>query len=210
MAIFRSYVDDLLDLVPTILRRRQDNVIRLAHWAGLQVLDLAAKALEEYIDSWPIDTASTWVLDDHWLPYHNLQRNGQDNVTVRRYIHAKRLLNKSWGAADQILEILAILLPGTATSFAYFAPKSWTVTIIGGDEAEVAGALRFLEKKPSPGGGGFSVAGDNGAAVVAFKTVFAYKSIHGVPPVAVTEVGWYGSIHGVVATASGFAHVGAI
>lgn len=189
--------------MPTLLRRKPDNIINLTIKVYCQAMDAVAEALEEYIDSWPIDTAPTWVLDQHWLPYHGLQRNGMVDADVRKYIHAKRLLNKSWGSGDQALEIFDLLLGGGATlSFSYFPPKSWVVNIIGVPLADAALAMTFMEKKPSPEGGGFSVCGDNGVAVAAEKIVFTYSSIYG----AVTVPGFFGSIHGVAADEAGYAH----
>jgi hypothetical protein len=192
MAIFRKYLEDLWPKVPTLLRKKPDNIINLSVKVYCQAMDAVAEALEEYIDAWPIDTAPTWVLDDHWLPYHGLQRNGLDDTTVRLYIHAKRLLNKSWGAGDQALEILAMLLPGGSFTFSYFPPKAWVINIGGVDLATAAAAVKFMTKKPSPEGGGFSVCGDNGVAVSHDNRTLNYESIHG----AVTVTGWYGSVYG--------------
>lgn len=204
MAIFRRYVEDLLPLVPTVLRKTATNVINLAHKVQFEAMDAIAEALEEYIAGWPIDTAPRWILDEHWLPYHNLQRNGLDDAGVRRFIHAKRLLNKSWGAGDQILEIFTVLLPGAGLVFSYFAPKAWTVTITGVTMAEAAQALAFVEKKPSPQGGGFSAAGDNGMAIVQDKEVMSFSSVYG----AVDVTGWFSSVYGPSgADEAGWAHV---
>lgn len=204
MAIFRRYVEDLLPLVPTVLRKTATNIINLAHKVQFEAMDAIAEALEEYIDGWPIDTAPRWILDEHWLPYHNLQRNGLDDAGVRRFIHAKRLLNKSWGAGDQILDIFAVLLPLATTTFDYFAPKAWVVTLTGVTMAEAAEALAFVEKKPSPVGGGFSVAGDNGQAIVMDKKALNYKSVYG----AVDVTGWYSSVYGASGSdEAGHAHV---
>ena len=207
MPIFRRYVEDLLPLVPTVLRRKADNVMNLTHRVKFEMMDAIAQALQEYIDAWPIDTAPGWILDRHWLPYHNLQRNGMTDEQARQVIHAKRLLNRSWGSGDQALEILGVLLPTAALKFNYFAPKSWKVTITGVPLADTVMALNFMEKKPSPQGGGFSVAGDNGTAIVSDTNVLSYKSVYG----AVSITGWYKSVYGSPGSAvAGHAHVGLI
>lgn len=193
MPIFRRYLEDLWPKVPTLLRRKSDNIVNLTIKVYCEAMDAVAEALEGYIDAWPIGTAPTWVLDEHWLPYHGMQRNGMSDPDVRTYIHAKRLLNKSWGAGDQALEIFAMLLPVKATlKFSYFAPKSWVVNIGVVDMAAAGPAIKFMTKKPSPEAGGFSVAGDNGVAVTVDEHALNYSSIHG----AVTVTGFYGSIYG--------------
>ena len=65
-------------------------------------------------------------------------------------------------------------------------------------------ALKFMTKGPSPEGGGFSAAGDNGTAVIADKIVFSFNSVYGVAP---PSIGWYSSFHGAVADTAGWAHV---
>jgi hypothetical protein len=204
MAIFRKYVEDLWPLVPTVLRRFQKNIINLTHGQMLAAQDVIAEALEDFIDTrWPIPTASTWILDDHWGPYHGLQRNGTTDAGFRLYIRAKRLLNRSWGSADQALQIFRVLLPTADLSFSYFAPKAWVVNITNVDMADAQLAINFMRKNPSPQGGGFSVAGDNGLAVVVDGEAFNYSSIHG----AVTVSGFFGSIHGVGGgVQAGYAH----
>ena len=163
MTIFRRYVEDLWPKVPTVLRRFSKNIINLAVGQMYAAQDVIAEALQSYIEtSWPIDTASPWVLDEHWGPYHNIQRNGTTDPVFRRYIHAKRYLNRSWGSGDQALTIFGVLLPTAALTFSYFAPKSWVVNITGVDMAAATLATNFMRKNPSPQGGGFSVAGDNG------------------------------------------------
>lgn len=205
MAIFRRYVEDLLPFVPTIWRRKADNLINVGFLAFNQAMDAVAEALTEYIDAWPIDTAPGWLLDSHWGPYHNILRNGLSDADFRIYIHAKRLLNKSWGAGDQALEIFHLLLPTADLSFSYSPPKAWTINITGVDMATAAPAVLFMTKGPSPIGGGFSAAGDNGTAVVADAVVFSYNSIYDVVP---PSVGWYSSIYGDPGSATaGWAHV---
>lgn len=205
MTIFRKYVEDLLPRVPTVLRRFSKNIINLAIGQMYAAQDVIAAALEEYITtSYPIDTASTWVLDEHWLPYHDLQRNGTSNADARLYIHAKRLLNRSWGSANQALEIFGVLLPTATLTFSYFAPKAWVVNITGVDIAAATLATNFMRKNPSPQGGGFSVCGDNGTAIIVDPVCFNYSSVHGV----VVVTGFFGSVYGAGGGAqAGYAHV---
>ena len=207
MGIFRRYVEDLQPLVPTVWRRVADNLYNISFLVMNQGMDAVAQALHEYIEAWPIDTAPGWVLDTHWGPYHNLQRNGLSDADYRVFIHAKRLLNKSWGAGDQALEIFHLLLPTAFLSFTYAAPKSWTINILGVDMAQAAPAIAFMEKGPSPEGGGFSAAGDNGNAVISDGKVFSFNSVHGVAP---PSIGWYSSVHGAVGDTAGWAHVAKI
>lgn len=204
MPIFRRYVDVLLPKVPTVLRRMQTNIINLTHRVQFEAMDALASALEQYIDAWPIDTAPGWLLDEHWLPYHNLQRNGLTDAQARQFIHAKRLLNKSWGSGDQALEILQVLLPTATFKFDYFAPKAWKVTITGMKMEDAKQALTFMEKRPSPAGGGFSAAGDNGTAIIMDENVMSFASIYG----NVVRTGWFGSIYGNPGSdTAGYAHV---
>ena len=209
MTIFTRYVEDLANLVPVVLRRKADNVLNLLINLGYEALDAQGEALEEMADtSWPLTTASGWVLDEHWGPYHDLQRNGQTDADFRTYIRAKRLLNRSWGSADQALTIFALLLPTADLSFTPWYPKAWTIGITGVDMATAAPAVLFMTKKPSPQGGGFSVCGDNGQAVISDPVVFTYNSIYGVNP---PSVGWYSSIYGASGGAeAGWAHVAGI
>ena len=208
MPIFRRYAEDLLPLVPTVLRKFPENIINLLVHVQMEALDAVAEALEDYSDAWPSDSAPAWLLDEHWLPYHNLQRNGMTDAQARRHIHAKRLLNKSWGAAVQVLDIITTLLPAASPHFTYYPPKAWVVTILGATMAEAQEALTFLEKKPSPQGGGFSVAGDNGTAVVQDDLVLSYASVY---PGPVKITGWYTSVYGDPGSdVAGHAHVAAI
>ena len=208
MAIFRRFFEDVFPMVPTLLRRTAGNLINVTYETMFKGMDAVAQALEEYVDAWPIDTAPGWVLDTHWGPYHNLQRNGMTDADYRLYIHAKRLLNKSWGAGPQALGIFALLLPAAGLTFSYFAPKSWVVNITGVDMATAAPAILFMTKRPSPEGGGFSVAGDNGVAVISDAVVFTFNSIYNVVP---PSVGWYSSVHGASGGAeAGWAHAAMI
>jgi len=204
MSIFRSYVEDLIPLLPTVLRKKADNILRLTLQVYYEAQDAVAEALEEYIDAWPIDTAAGWVLDQHWLPYHGLQRNGSTDAEARVYIHAKRILNKSWGSGEQALQLFRMLLPQKASlSFSYFPPKSWVVNITDVTMAEAAPAVAFMTKNPSPAGGGFSVCGDNGVAVIQDLEAFNYSSVYGV----VSVTGFFGSVYGVGGGAqAGYAH----
>lgn len=211
MPIFRRFVDDLLPLVPTVLRRKATNILNLAHRAAFEAQDAIAQALQEYVDAWDIDNAPGWLLDQHWLPYHNLQRNGLSDADCRVFIHAKRLLNKSWGSGDQALEIFQMLLPTATLTFSYAPPKTWVVNITGVDMADTLLALAFMEKKPSPIGGGFSVAGDNGVAVVVDKNAFNYSSVYGVIGVDYVVTGFYSSVYGPSGgLEAGWAHVAKI
>ena len=211
MPIFRRFVEDLLPLVPTIWRRKADNLFNITFNVFDQAMDSVAEALSEYIEAWPIDTAPGWLLDSHWGPYHNLQRNGLSDADCRVFIHAKRLLNKSWGSGDQALEIFQMLLPTATLTFSYAPPKSWVVNITGVDMADTLLALAFMEKKPSPIGGGFSVAGDNGVAVVVDKNAFNYSSVYGVIGVDYVVTGFFSSVYGPSGgLEAGWAHVAKI
>ncbi len=218
MPIFRSFVETLASKVPTLLRRMPQvqideetstskNIINLLVVLTYQILDASGEALEEFSStSWPLDTASGWVLDRHWGPYHDLQRNGLSDADYRLYIHAKRLLNRSWGAADQALGIFRLLLPTSTLSFVPYYPKAWVINITGVDMATAALAVKFMTKRPSPLGGGFSVCGDNGFAVITDKKVFSYSSVYGTPGVDYDVSGWFGSVYGAVTDAAGYAH----
>lgn len=224
MSIFQSFVDDLSPLVPIILRRlapvvvdadgttSSKNILNLAVVLGDQVYDAGGQALAEMMDtSWPLATASGWVLDQHWGPYHDVQRNGADDDDFRIFIRAKRLLNRSWGAADQALQIFNLLLPKADLAWTAYYPKAWTITITGVTMAEAAQAVAFMTKKPSPLGGGFSVCGDNGAAIIVDTAVFSYSSVYAPPGPDYTVTGWFGSVYGAGGGAqAGYAHVAAI
>lgn len=211
MTIFRRYVEDLLPKVPTVLRRKATNIINLSIRAMCEVEDAIAEALQDYVDNWTIDNAPGWLLDQHWGPYHNIQRNGLSDADFRVFIHAKRLLNKSWGTADQALEIFGVLLPTADLSFTYFPPKAWVVNITGVSMADAAMAIAFMTKKPSPNGGGFSVAGDNGMANIVDPEALNYGSVYGTVGVDYLVTGWYGSVYGPGGgVQAGHAHVAAI
>lgn len=226
MPIFRRFVEDLSGIVQSVYRRMalvvvgdgpdapvtSKNIMNLLQVVGWQAMDANADALEEYSStSWPLATASGWVLDQHWGPYHDLERNGMTDADYRLYIHAKRRLNKSWGSADQALDIFGLLLPTATLTFTPFYPKAWVVTITSVDMATSAPAVKFMTKKPSPQGGGFSVAGDNGLAVIVDPVALNYSSVYGVIGVDYVVTGWYGSVYGVGGGAqAGHAHVAGI
>lgn len=225
MPIFRRYLEDLAGLVPALLRKMplvvvdetdgtttSKNILNLAQVLPLQFLDTCAEALAEYIETdWPLATAVGWVLDQHWGPYHNLQRNGMTDADYRLYIRAKRLLNRSWGSADQALTIFRLLLPTSTLSFTPSYPKAWTINITGVDMATALPAIKFMEKKPSPQGGGFSVCGDNGTAVIVDPDCFNYSSVYGVMGVDYLVTGWFSSVYGAGGgVQAGYAHVGMI
>jgi hypothetical protein len=221
MPIFRQFVERLSPLVPSIWRRRapvaiddmgtttSSNILNLAIVVGYQMLDALGEALVEQSEvTWPLATASGFVLDNHWGPWHGLARNGQTDADYRLYTHAKRMLMRSWGSADQALEIFQFLLPAATVTWTPFYPKNWIVTITGVSLAAAAPAILFMTKQPSPQGGGFSVCGDNGLAVIADPVVFSYSSVYGPVP---TSVGWYSSVYGASGSAeAGWAHVAAI
>lgn len=225
MPIFTNYVADLAGLMPTILRRlapvvidaegttTSKNVLNLLYVVGeLQPLDALGAAVDEMATTgWPLATATGWVLDEHWGPLHNVQRNGGTDNEFRTFIEAKRLLIRSWGAADQALQILALLLPTADLTFLPWYPKAWEIIVTGVDMATAAAALNFLAKKPSPLGGGFSVCGDNGFGTIVDPECFNYSSIYGVIGVDYQVTGWFGSIYGPGGgVQAGYAHVQAI
>lgn len=225
MPIFQTYVADLAPLVPTILRRlapvvideagteTSANVINLAYVVGeLQPLDALGAAVAQFSETdWPLATAAGWVLDQHWGPLHDIQRNGGTDSEFRNFIFAKRLLIRSWGAADQALEIFALLLPTADLTFLTWYPKAWEIIITGVDMATAAAAVNFMAKKPSPLGGGFSVCGDNGFATIVDPECFNYSSVYGTIGVEYDVTGFFGSIYGAGGGAqAGYAHVQAI
>jgi hypothetical protein len=213
MAIFQKYVERLLPLVPTILRRKADNILNLTLGQYDAAMDALAAALVQYIEeSWPLVTASGWLLDAHWGPYHNIQRNGDTDDQFRIFIRAKRLLNRSWGAADQALVIFRLLLPPAATlTFTPAYPKYWTIQIGDINMSEAAEAIAFMTKGPSPQGGGFSVCGDGGFAIIKDAKAFNYKSVYGVMGVDYQVTGWFTSFYGAPGSdVAGYAHAAGI
>jgi hypothetical protein len=212
MAIYRSYQELLVQKLPTLYRKFRKNALRLLYETTGEGLDVVAGALSEFGEvSWPLATASGWVLDQHWGPYLNLKRGGLSDPAYRIYLQAKVLLNSSWGSADQALVIFSRLLPGADLQFDYFPPKAWTITITGVDMATAAPAVAFMTKRPSPEGGGFSVAGDNGMAIIVDPQVLSYGSVYGAVGIDYQVTGWYGSVYGAGGGAqAGHAHVAAI
>lgn len=226
MSIFTAFLDTYIPLVPTILRRMAPVVIdevsgvetsqnawNLAYVVGgLQPLQALAEAVKQMDETdYPLPTAAAWVLDQHWGPMHNVQRNGATDARFRVFVQAKRLLNASWGAADQVLDILFLLLPAAGTVFTTYYPKAWTIQLLGVDMAQAAEVLAFLSKKPSPLGGGFSVCGDNGFAIVIDPECFNYSSVYGVIGVDYVVTGWFGSVYGPGGgVQAGYAHVAQI
>lgn len=209
MGIFRKYVQEIWPLVPTILRKKADNVVNLMWLVSNQGMDAVAEALTEFITvSYPLTTASGWMLDEHWGPYVNVQRNGLTDEEFRLYIRAKRLLNRSWGAVDQALNLFQLFLPTANLEWVPSYPKAWTIYITGVDMGQAALALAFMEKKPSPEGGGFSVCGDNGFAHIYDEKCFNYKSEYGTIGVDYVVTGWFTSEYGDPGSATaGYAHV---
>lgn len=226
MSIFTSILDTYIPLVPTILRRvapvtiddergveTSRNAWNLALVVGgFQPLQALAEAVEQMAETdYPLPTAAAWVLDEHWGPLHNVQRNGATDARFRVFVRAKRLLNASWGAADQVLDILTLLLPAAGTIFTPYYPKAWVIQLTGVAMADAAEVLAFLSKKPSPLGGGFSVCGDNGFALVTDPECFNYSSVYGVIGVDYLVTGFFGSVYGPGGgVQAGYAHVAAI
>lgn len=192
MSIFGKYVDELLPKVPTILRRKVGSLFNITMSQWYAGMDAVSQALVEFVEvSYPLATASGWLLDEHWGPYTNIARNGQDDTTYRLFIRAKRLLNRSWGAADQALVIFQILIPGATLEFIPEYPKAWIIKITGVDIAATKDAINFMTKQPSPLGGGFSVCGDNGLVEVSDAKVFSYTSVYGTEGVEFFVTGWF-------------------
>lgn len=209
MSIFRRYVDDLWPKVPTILRRKVGSLFNITMGQWYAGMDAVAASLAEFVDvSYPLVTASGWVLDEHWGPYENISRNGDDDATYRLFIRAKRLLNRSWGAADQALVIFQVLLPLATLTFTPQYPKWWVINITGIPMADAAQAIKFMTKGPSPQGGGFSVCGDNGIVQVSDAKVFSYTSVYGTEGVEFFVTGWFKSVYGDPGSdTAGYAHV---
>lgn len=285
-----------MQAVLTLYRRAAANVMREWYRTLYRLSDSTALALEEYVEqSYPLDTASTWVLDQHWGPKFNVPRNGLNDADYRLFIKAQALLIVSAGRPDEILTILRLLLPTALPMlFTPLYPKAWIINIDGVpltdetivtinsaatgnytitvleqqatyaaivppdttatiatflagavtglglpvtvtpgpglneftikadnandtlgvvvDEGDISistqvGAglvLNFLETRPSPEGGGFATAGENGFAIVQDAMALNFSSVHG----AVTVTGWFSSVHGAVTDAAGWAHAG--
>ncbi len=222
MAWFTTFVETMSGLVPSVWRRvapvvidpetqetTSANILNLAVVLGYKVQDVLAEAVVEMMEvGWPLATASGWVLDEHWGPYVNQYRNGQSDDDYRLYIRAKRILNRTWGAADQALDLFKLLLPAATVTWTPSYPKAWTININGVDMATAYPAVLFMTKLPSPQGGGFSVCGDNGQAVITDPIVFSYSSLY---EMSNMSVGWYSSVYGASGGAeAGWAHVAGI
>ena len=205
MPIFTDY-HRYLDGIKTLLRRRADNVVRLWVQTLTEGATANGEAYQEFVDtSYPLQTASGWVLDRHWGPLYNLDRNGLTDAEFRLYGLAKRQLNIASGNVDDLLSILRGLLPGAAPIiWTPYYPKSWEVVISGVPLATAGLVLEFLRKRPSPEGGGYSVCGDNGVGIAFDAIVMSFSSVHGAVPIT----GSWSSVHGASGSAeAGWAHV---
>ena len=204
MPIFTDY-RRYLDGLKTLLRRRADNVVRLWVQTLTEGATANGEAYQEFVDtSYPLQTASGWVLDQHWGPLYNLDRNGLTDAEFRLYGLAKRQLNIASGNVDDLLSILRGLLPGAAPIvWTPYYPKTWEVVISGVPLATAGLVLEFLRKRPSPEGGGYSVCGDNGVGIAFDAIVMSFSSVHG----AATVTGSFSSTHGASGSAeAGWAH----
>ena len=204
MPIFTDY-QRYLDGVKTLLRRSTVNTIRFWVQVLTETATAGGESLGDFMDTgYPAQTASGWVLDEHWGPLMNLQRNGLGDTAFRQYILAKRRLNVATGNVDGLLVILRELLPtASAITWTPFYPKQWTVEIAGVPLADAGAALEFLRKKESPSGGGYSVCGDLGVGIAFDAVVMSFDSVHG----ATTVTGSFSSIHGASGSAeAGWAH----
>lgn len=205
MPVFSNFAR-YYERVPTVLRRKTDNVIRMMIKIWTEGATANGEALSEWVDtSYPLPTASGWVLDEHWGPFYNLQRNGLSDATFRLYCLAKRRLNSATGNVDQLLVILRELLPAaTGIVWTPYYPKNWEVVVSGVPLVDAGAVFQFLRKNPSPTGGGYSVAGDRGLAIAFDAVVMSFSSVHG----AATVTGSWSSVHGASGSAeAGWAHV---
>lgn len=204
MPVFEGY-SRYLDAVKTLLRRSETNKVRTwVQWLT-EGATAAGQALSEFVDtSYPAQTASGWILDDHWGPLMNLQRNGLSDADFRLYVLAKRRLNRATGNVNGLLVMLRELLPGaSAIEWTAFYPKEWTVQISGVPLATAGLVLEFIRKKASPLGGGYSVAGDNGIGIAFDPIVMSFSSTAG----AVVITGSWSSVYGASGSAeAGWAH----
>lgn len=205
MPIITNLEERLMQAVLTLYRRVEPNVMAETYRAMYRLADAFSQAVEEFITtSYPLATAPGWVLDQHWGPKFNVPRNGLSDSDYRLYIQAQILLILSAGHPDEVLRIIRLLLP-TATSilFTPFYPKAWHVEILGVDLATAEPVLRFLSTAPSPQGGGFATAGENGIAVSSDAEVLSFSSTHG----AVTIAGFFSSVYGASGgVEAGYAH----
>ena len=204
MPAFTDYAR-YLGAVKTALRQRAANAV--PSWVKVltDVATAQGQALSEFFDdSYPVQTASGWVLDQHWGPSLNLLRNGLTDVQFRLYCLVKRRLNRSWGNVDGVLVILRELLPAaTSITWTLWSTKTWEVVVAGVPLADSALAFEFIRKRPSPEGGGYSVGGDNAFAVGFDAMVMTFSSTHGV---VVVPASW-SSTHGPSGSGeAGWAH----
>ena len=205
MPVFSDFTGRYLPLVKTLLRQRSINMVNLWTRILTEGTQAEAEAISEFVDTgYPAQTASAWVLDQHWGPMMAIQRNGLSDAQYRLYVLAKRRLNVAIGNVDGLLILLRELLPGATTiEWTAYYPKSWEVVISGVPLADAGVVLEFLRKRPSPQGGGYSVAGDNGVGIAFDAVVMSFSSIHG----ATTVTGSFSSIHGASGSAeAGWAH----
>lgn len=206
MPVFSDFTGRYLPLVKTLLRRKATNMVNLWTTILTEGAEAAGEASSEFVDTgYPAQTASAWVLDQHWGPIMGLQRNGLSDAQYRLYVLAKRRLNVATGNVDGLLVLLRELLPGaTGLVWTPYYPKSWEVVISGVPLVDAGAVLEFLRKRPSPQGGGYSVAGDNGVGIAFDAIVMSFSSTHG----AVAVTGSFSSTHGASGSAeAGWAHV---
>jgi hypothetical protein len=206
MPVFTAF-DRYKDMIRTQWRRSDTNKIaaflRLMADGG----EATAKAIGQLLDSsFPLQTASGWILDTHWGPFYATQRNGFTDAKYRLFLLAKRRLNSASGNVDQLLVILRELLPA-ATSILWtpFYPKQWVVTVSGVPLDETASVFTFLAKHPSPIGGGYSVAGDLGIGVAGDTFVLTFADVDDEVPLSA----WFADADGdpVGSPTAGWAHV---
>ncbi len=204
MPIFSDF-SRYFEAVPTILRRKADNVIRMWVKVLTEGATASAEALSEFVDtSYPLQTATSWVLDEHWGPLYGIQRNGLSDADLRMFLLAKRRLNRSTGNVDGLLVMLRELLPGASSiTWTPYYPKEWEVQVSGVPVADSGLVFEFIRKRPSPEGGGYSVAGDLGIGIAFDPVVMSFSSVLG----AGTVTGSWPSIYGASGSAeAGWAH----
>lgn len=196
-------IADLKDRLRGFLRRGNNsygNLLRAVLDGGQAVHDAVVDFAEA---TYPLQTAPLWWLNMHWGPWLNVPQSGMSETLYRRALLVKRRLNRATGNVPGLLVILRELLPAaTQISWTMVGVKTWTVTIAGVPLASVAEVMNLLRKRPSPEGGGYSVAGDRGVAVASDLLFVTFSSSHG----AVTHLAGFASAHGPVpADIAGFA-----
>lgn len=203
MPVFNDF-GRVVTTLRTQYRRIQNGVMRTIVQVLADTETANSDALSQFTDtSYPAQTASGWILDAHWLPLMGLSRNGLSDAQARLFVLAKRRLNASTGNVDGLLVLLRELLPlATTIEWTAYYPKQWEVLIAGVPLSESGIVLEFLRKRPSPQGGGYSVAGDNGIGIAFDPVVMSFSSIHG--PLVLT--GSYSSIYGASPVTAGWAH----